>query len=168
MLVRAHKFDLGKRSGGDCSAMPKGKGPVPSPDSPYAFLNSEELASAANKAPTPSGYKQSFKNLHASTTANGYLGYVALDSYDTTLCASKCDEQESCQAINIFFERNPTLQVGSECPNPPSTTYIKCVFWGDLVTKDNTNNTGYTNNAFLVVAAGSNGYNNQTAKGVEG
>jgi hypothetical protein len=33
------------------------------------------------------------------------------------------------------------------------------VFWGDAVTKQNTVNTGFTDNGFVVVIAGSNGYN---------
>ena len=64
----------------------------------------------------------------------------------------------NCASVNIFFERDPTLTVGLDCPNPASTTIIKCVFWGSPVSKDNTKNSGYTDNSFVVAIAGSNGY----------
>ncbi|KAF2683858.1 hypothetical protein K458DRAFT_43222 [Lentithecium fluviatile CBS 122367] len=153
---------------GNCTKLPLGNGPTISPDNSYAFLQSKELAAFANDAPTPSNYTQSFKNLNASSTADNYLGYITLDSYDTNICASNCTAKDECQAINIFFERDPTLDVGTECPNPPSTTMIKCVFWGSAVTKKNTNNGGYMNKAFVVAVAGSNGYYNQKAGKVEG
>ncbi|PSN74204.1 hypothetical protein BS50DRAFT_605806 [Corynespora cassiicola Philippines] len=138
---------------------PTGYGPVPTPDTQYEFLNSPEISSLAKEAPTPSGYSLSFQDLHASSSAYGYLGFISLESYDTNGCASKCNEKEGCQAVNIFVERSPTLNVGPECPNPSSTSVIKCVFWGGPVNKDNTNNAGYTDNSFVVAIAGSNGYN---------
>lgn len=48
---------------------------------------------------------------------------------------------------------------GSSCPDPPSTTVIKCVFWGGPVYSTNANNKGQWRNDFEVVIAGSNGYN---------
>lgn len=152
---------------GNCTAMPLGKGPVPTPDSVSEFLQSDELSSPANNAPTPSNYTQSFKNLHGSSTANNYLGYITLDSYDINACASNCTSQSDCQAINIFFERDPTLDVGPECQNPPSTTTIKCVFWGSAVAEQNTQNEGYHNYEFVVAIAGSNGYCNERAEDVK-
>lgn len=49
-----------------CTSLPKGAGPVPSPDSPSAFLALPAFASAATSAPTPSGYSQTFQNKQAS------------------------------------------------------------------------------------------------------
>ena len=64
--------------------------------------------------------------------------------------------------INIYFERDPKLTPdATSCPNPPSLTQIKCVFWGGPVTTSNTNNPGRTWASFSVVVAGSNGYVNQ-------
>lgn len=153
---------------GNCTALPTGKGPVPSPDSALAFVRSKDLADSAKNAPTPANYTQSFKNLNASSTATNYLGYITLDSYDTDACAANCTAKQECQAINIFFERDPTLELGPNCPDPPSTTNIKCVFWGSAVTKANTNNQGYEQELFQVAVAGSNGYYNQRAGKVEG
>jgi hypothetical protein len=152
---------------GNCTELPLGKGPTISPDNSFAFSSSKELAAFANDAPTPANYTQSFKNLNASSTAEKYLGYISLDSYDTNACASNCTAKDECQSINIFFERNPTLEVGTDCPNPPSTTTIKCVFWGSGVAKKNTNNQGYQDKAFVVAVAGSNGYFNEKAGNVD-
>ncbi|KAF2469823.1 uncharacterized protein BDR25DRAFT_39938 [Lindgomyces ingoldianus] len=157
-----------KRTDGTCQPKPTGAGFKVEPDTSYAFLNSPQLASAASFAPTPSNYTQAFRNLHASSSAYGFLGYIALDSYDTNLCASKCNEQDGCLAINIFFERNPSQEVGPKCPNPPSTTHIKCAFWSGLVTIENTNNAGYTDHDFEVVITGSNGYNKGKMDRVKG
>jgi hypothetical protein len=152
---------------GTCTNLPLGKGPTISPDTATAFSGSKELAASANDAPTPANYTRSFNNLNASSTGDNYLGYIELESYDTNACASNCTLQDECQSINIFFERNPTLEVGSECPNPPSTTTIKCAFWGNGVDKKNTHNEGYENKAFVVAVAGSNGYFNEKAGNVE-
>jgi len=152
---------------GTCTKLSLGKGPTISPDTASAFSGSKDLAALANDAPTPANYTQSFKNLNASSSADNYLGYIELESYDTNACASNCTIQDDCQSVNIFFERNPTLEVGTDCPNPPSTTTIKCAFWGSGVEKKNTNNEGYQNKAFVIAVAGSNGYFNEKAGKVE-
>lgn len=46
----------------------------------------------------------------------------------------------------------------ASCPNPPSTTNIKCVFWGGPIGAENTKNDGQWRRDFHVVMAGSNGY----------
>lgn len=50
-------------------AQPLGHGPVPSPDTPSAFLSYSSFAAAATEAPVPSGYTQQFSNLQASSGA---------------------------------------------------------------------------------------------------
>jgi len=117
------------------------------------------LASAANKAQTPSGCQQTFANQQASNNANGYLGYTTLPTYDVASCSKKCDTIVGCQAFIIYFERDPKVEPGSgdNCDNPPSTTNIKCSFWGGPVTKDNAVNTGQWRKNFQIVIAGSNG-----------
>ncbi|KAK6819440.1 hypothetical protein PG987_015923 [Apiospora arundinis] len=141
-----------------CQAQPLGAGAVPSPDTASAFLSYADFASQASAAPTPSGYNQAFSNLAASSSAYGYMGYTTLQSYDTALCASKCNAISGCSAINIYFERDPTVEPADSCPDPASTTNIKCVFWGGPVSPDNTKNDGQWRNKFQVVIAGSNGY----------
>ncbi|KAF2624844.1 hypothetical protein BU25DRAFT_304189, partial [Macroventuria anomochaeta] len=142
-----------------CTNRTRGAGPVPSPDTSVAFLSYQPFADFAKNATTPTNYTSAFTNLHASTTASKYLGVAELSSYDAANCSTQCDAQTGCTAINVFFERSPTLNLGPGCTNAPSSTVIKCVFWGDAVTKQNTVNSGYTDNGFVVAIAGSNGYN---------
>ncbi|KAI7355674.1 glycoside hydrolase [Hortaea werneckii] len=141
-----------------CASQPAGAGPVPSPDTASKFQNNPAFASAAAGALPPSGYSQTFSNLQASNNAYGYMGYTTLQSYNPQQCASKCNAITGCVAINIYFERDPTVEPAAGCPNPASTTNIKCVFWGGPVTKENALNTGQYRNQFQVVIAGSNGY----------
>lgn len=142
-----------------CTNRTIGAGPVPSPDTSSAFLSFQPFADAAKNATTPSNYTAAFTNLHASSTAKTYLGVAELSSYSVSNCTAACDATSGCTAVNIFFERTPTLNLGPGCTNAPSSTVIKCVFWGDAVTKQNTVNSGYTDNGFVVAIAGSNGYN---------
>lgn len=51
------------------SVQPSGYGPVPSPDTPSAFVSYSSFAAAATKAAVPSGYTQQFSNLQASNNA---------------------------------------------------------------------------------------------------
>ncbi|KAK8097518.1 hypothetical protein PG984_016657 [Apiospora sp. TS-2023a] len=141
-----------------CQTQPAGAGPVPSPDTASAFLSNGYFSSQASAAPVPTGYNLAFTNLAASSSAYGYMGYTTLQTYDTALCAKKCNAITGCSAINIYFERDPTMEPADACPTPASTTNIKCVFWGGPVSKDNTNNAGQWRNKFQVVIAGSNGY----------
>ncbi|TKA23705.1 hypothetical protein B0A50_06541 [Salinomyces thailandicus] len=113
-----------------CAAQPTGAGPVPSPDTVSAFLSYSAFGAAATGAPTPSGYSRTFQNLQGSNNAYGYMGYTTLTSYDTQQCASRCDAITGCVAINIYYERDPSVEPGTGCTNPSSTTNIKCVFWG--------------------------------------
>lgn len=148
-----------RQSNGTCTNRTRGAGPVPSTDTSSAFLSYQPFADFAKNATTPTNYTQAFSNLHASTTANSYLGIATLSAYDAQNCTAQCDALSGCTAVNLFFERTPTLNLGQGCTNAPSSTVIKCVFWGDAVTRQNTVNTGFTDNGFVVVIAGSNGYN---------
>jgi len=139
-------------------AQPTGAGPVPSPDTASAFLADAAISSIAVNAPTPSGYVSAFTNLQAENSAYGYMGYTLLSSYDTAACAAQCNTITGCQAINVAFERSPSVDPGTGCDNPASTTLIKCVFWGSPVDSANANNAGQWRDNFQVVIAGSNGY----------
>lgn len=101
---------LSKR--GNCAVQPVGAGPVPTPDTASAFLAYPSFAASASAAPTPSGYYNSFTNLQASNNAYGYMGFTTLKTYDTDLCASKCNAITGCSAFNVYFERDPTLDPG--------------------------------------------------------
>jgi hypothetical protein len=92
------------------------------------------------------------------------MGYTNLNKYDTNQCASLCTQQTGCVAFNLYFERDPTLDPNADsCPNPPSLTNIKCVFWGVPVSSATATNGGQYRDSFHVVIAGSNGYNAITA-----
>lgn len=84
-------------------------------------------------------------------------------------CAAACNKINGCISINIYFERDPTVNPDSPiCANPPSTTNIKCVFWGGPVTLSSATNTGQYRDQFQVVIAGSNGYTNNSVAAVPG
>ncbi|KAG9653644.1 glycoside hydrolase, partial [Aureobasidium melanogenum] len=157
---------IGKRSA--CAAQPTGVtgayGPPEDPeaDTVAAFTANAAFAAAASSAPTPSGYSNTFTNLNASNNAYGYMGYTTLNSYDTNLCASKCNAINGCMSFNLYFERDPSVDPGTGCSNPSSVTMIKCVFWGGPVSSSNANNYGQWRNQFQVAIAGSNGYMNNT------
>jgi hypothetical protein len=145
--------------GQQCKSLPVGSGPVPSTDTPAGFLALSDFETAAKGAITPDGYQKTFTNLRASNNANGYLGYTTLPRYDVTACSKRCNAISGCQAFNIYFERDPKVEPasGDYCRNPPSTTNIKCAFWGGPVTEDNAVNTGQWRKDFQIVIAGSNG-----------
>ncbi|OBT98900.1 hypothetical protein VE01_02394 [Pseudogymnoascus verrucosus] len=151
-----------------CSLQPAGAGPVPSPDTDSAFLAYASFASSASGAPTPPGYTNTFTNLQASVNAYGYMGYTTLNTYDTSQCAAQCSQMDSCYGFNIFFERDPSVEAGTGCMDPPSTTVIKCSFWGGYVAAENALNTGQWRSDFHVVIAGSNGYMTTESPAVEG
>ena len=158
-LPKRTKLHAEYERSGSCELRPLGKGPVASPDSVEEFLLSHQLSTSANNAQTPANYTLAFKNLHASTSASGFLGYLSMTSYNTTECARRCDATEGCIGINTFFERDPSIDIGPECPNPPSTTNIKCVFWSTRLNETTAHNAGYTDKEFTIAIAGSNGYN---------
>ena len=58
----------------------------------------------------------------------------------------------------MYFERDPSVDPGTTCPNPPSTNVIKCVLWAHQVPASSAGNAGQWRNDFHVVIAGSNGY----------
>ncbi|KAI1289053.1 hypothetical protein F5Y03DRAFT_64376 [Xylaria venustula] len=146
-----------------CQPQTLGNGPVPDDDSASGFLSFSAFSEAANSATTPNGYALRYRNLNASSNAYGYMGFTLLDSYDVQSCASQCTNIHGCSSFNVFFERDPAIQPGDDCPDPKSTTLIKCVFWGGPTSADNAVNTGFTYYGFQIVIAGSNAYDSLTA-----
>lgn len=133
-------------------------GPVASPDTAASFLEDSRISAAALGAATPSGYKQSFVNKAGSSQQIGYLTYRTYDTYDVQGCADACNSEKYCRGFNIFFERDPSLEPGPNCPNPASTTNIKCSLYGYPVAGKAATNEGQWRQEFQVVIAGSNGY----------
>ncbi|CZT20668.1 uncharacterized protein RCC_06526 [Ramularia collo-cygni] len=147
---------------GDCAVQPDGTGPaVRNPDTAEAFQKSPYFAFQANAQPFPYNpfpYVEKFRNLNGSTQQNSYLTYYVLDSYNPRTCAAYCDKVDLCTAFNIYFERDPSVDPGTACPNPPSITNIKCTLWGSSISRETATNTGQYREQFHVVVAGSNGY----------
>ena len=177
-MISSSKRDLAveKRDQyGDCSPYRPGSGPVPSPDTVEAFasfpsfavllfpnflikIKTDDFQAMATNAPTPDGYQVVGTNMNASMSAPSYMGLYTLDSYDTLGCASQCDQVSGCSAINMYIERDPTLNANVDnCPNPPSTTNYKCTLWGVPLSAGEATNDGQYQAAFHVVIAGSNG-----------
>ncbi|THX48054.1 hypothetical protein D6D06_09315 [Aureobasidium pullulans] len=146
-----------------CVPQPSGATSAPTyaagTDNAANFLANNYYSSVASAAPTPTGYNMAFVNQQASNNAFGYMGFSSLDTYDVATCASRCTAMNGCVSINIYFERDPSVDPNdASCSNPPSVTMIKCVYWGGPVSQDNAVNTGQTRGSFSVVIAGSNGY----------
>lgn len=180
----ANKRHIAKRFNSSCSHLPAGYGVATIPDTVPAFLanpmysvscdpsvlrkselSDSEFQSIALRAPTPQGYTSAFTNLQASTQANDYITYTALQSYDPIKCQQLCDSDTGCGGFNIYFERQPTVDPNCSA-NPPSTVAIKCARWGSTASMNPslaTNNGQFrgppdANGAqFHVVISGSNG-----------
>ncbi|THX45610.1 hypothetical protein D6D08_10376 [Aureobasidium pullulans] len=158
----ASSIDLIKRDS-TCVPQPTGISYNSSPDTAAAFATDKYYMDQSLSAQTPSGYSVTFQNLIASNSADNYMGFTLLSSYDASACAGSCSAITGCNSVNIYFERDPSLNPdASGCPNPPSTINIKCVFWGGAATAANANNFGQWRDNFQVLIAGSNGYINST------
>jgi hypothetical protein len=112
-----------------CAPQPEGFGPVPTPDTPSAFLALPTLHAMASAAPAqvPSTngktYQQTFKDLNAASSAQSYLGLHTLQSYDVAECAALCDAVSLCTAFNIYIERDPSQ-------NPTANDSTAATGWG--------------------------------------
>ncbi|KAL0930135.1 CND3 protein [Colletotrichum truncatum] len=142
-----------------CAVQPDGYGPHVVPDTVEAFKAYEPFHQNALSAKAPDGYAATFTNLDAAVSANTYLGLYTLKSYDVAACAAHCDSTELCTGINIYVERDPSINPWKcSCQNPASITNYKCTLWGSGVDKDSATNTGQGRDDFQVVITGSNGY----------
>lgn len=148
-----------------CAPQPDGYGPKVQPDTAEAFRAYPAFHQEAKNAATPSGYVQTFVDLNASVSANSYIAFYTLQSYDTTGCATHCDETDLCTAFNIYIERDPSLNPTTNatdpafnCPNPSSITNYKCSLFGSSIDASAATNEGGYRNDFQVVVVGSNGY----------
>lgn len=142
-----------------CAVQPNGYGAQVQPDTVEAFEAYQPFHQLAHNAPTPSGYASTFVDLDAAVTANTYLGLYTLKSYDVAQCASLCDSTSLCTGINIYIERDPSINPeGCSCTNPASISNYKCTLWGSGVDKAAATNTGQGRGGFQVVITASNGY----------
>jgi hypothetical protein len=101
-----------KRAATTCVPQPAGINYAVQPDTAagwVADLNLPASATAANKA-LPTGYVSSFVALNASNSADNYMGFTLMTSYDVAGCATKCNPDDS------------------SCSDPPSTVQVKVIF----------------------------------------
>ncbi|KAI7264323.1 hypothetical protein KC345_g8861 [Hortaea werneckii] len=129
------------------------------PDTADAFLKNDVYNTSATSADTPDGYVTAFKNLNGATEMPSYMGYVRLDSYNTTACAAQCNSASGCNAFNIFYQRTPTLNPAPGCPDPASGTVVTCSLYSSSIDAGSVTNKGQWREKFHVVIAASNGYN---------
>lgn len=148
-----------KRDATTCYPQPTGIAHKSSPDTAAAFRADAYYSQAAQSAQTPLGFTSVFNNTGASPNADGYLGFTLLPTYDVQTCAEKCNAIAGCTSVNVYFERDPSVDPNdASCSNPPSVTNIKCVWWSSTISSANDVNTGQYRNQFEVAIAGSNGY----------
>ncbi|KAG9187280.1 hypothetical protein G6011_05151 [Alternaria panax] len=82
-----------------------------------------------------------------------------LGSSATTPTSTSTRRVQVCNSFNIYFERSPAINLGSECKIAESRTLIKCALWGEKdMQEEGVTNIGYQEWDFQVVIAGSNGY----------
>ncbi|ENI01868.1 hypothetical protein COCC4DRAFT_147315 [Bipolaris maydis ATCC 48331] len=142
---------------GDCEVQPSGYGPVPKYDNMRGFSYSSEIRHAAENAPIPPGYIESFVSANGSFVGSHYLGHYELKSFDT-LEGTESGHDQICQGFNTYFERAPAIRLGPGCRESASRTIIKCALWGESLRIEGAKNIGYREWDFDVVIAGSNGY----------
>ena len=89
-FATASAYDLGERD--TCSCF-----------SPAAstFTNSADVTNATDKATTPVGYVNTGSNGQGWAPGDGSLGFVDIDSYDSTVCAGLCDTITECSTFQI-------------------------------------------------------------------
>ncbi|KAH7113902.1 hypothetical protein B0J11DRAFT_497392 [Dendryphion nanum] len=151
--------DAIKRGDSNCPALPLGSGPAPNPDTVDSFLSNAFFIETSKTAKDPPGFANTYTNLNAANENKAtYLGYSLLDSYSPSACASFCKTKLGCTSFSIFFERAPSVNLGPLCPDPPSTTLIKCSLYSAAIHPQDATNKGQFRSKFQLVIAGNNGY----------
>lgn len=86
------------------------------------------------------------------------MGLYTITVYDTTACMAICEKAVGCVAFNLYLERDPLLDANLvNCPDPASTTNIKCTLWGSPVAAEEAKNDGQYRANFIVRITASNG-----------
>ncbi|KAK5707657.1 hypothetical protein LTR97_000195 [Elasticomyces elasticus] len=148
---------MAKRDNSDCAIQPTAD------DTAEVFSANTAFSEAANSAAAPAGYSVAYTNQAGSSEGvYGYMGYSVLDTYDTATCAARCNGIVGCSSVNIYFERDPSVDPTATCTNPASQTVIKCVYYGGPISAQSATNVGQWRYDFHVVIAGSNAYVNKS------
>jgi len=149
---------------------------TPTPNTPSGFLLDQTLSNkAAGEWLPPAGYWTSFQNSFGanwqlSNTLAGvaypgdvYRGDRLPGAYNTSLCATVCNNDPGCLGFNIYYEREPFYNPNnSTCRNPVSAVDVHCAFYNQPIFNTSTTNYGLYEYDFYVVIQGSNGYNKLT------
>ena len=124
---------------------------VPSPNTPQQFLVDSTMNGIANLALAPAGYTKQFGGLFGSmqNVQGPYLGFQQLESYNISECVSYCSSVPQCQAINIYFERDPVVDPGLSCTNPSAASMVKCALWGGPIGAAQASDNGEYRNDFM-------------------
>ncbi|KAH0151806.1 hypothetical protein KCU67_g10094, partial [Aureobasidium melanogenum] len=101
ILSATSAIGLVKRDSTTCIPQPTGISYNSSPDTPAAFAADQYYVLQSSGAGVPSGFLETFKNLSASNSADNYMGYTLLSSYDVSSCASDCSAISGCNSFNI-------------------------------------------------------------------
>jgi hypothetical protein len=122
-------------------------------------VSTNDLRKSARDAGTPAGYKKEFTDLTATTEEIGYLTYKNIEdgTYSVDQCAAFCDSEKFCLGFNIYFERDPSQNPATDCPDPDPITNVKCAIFGYPVAAASATNAGQYRQDFHVVSVGSNG-----------
>ncbi|KAL5119985.1 hypothetical protein ACEQ8H_002083 [Pleosporales sp. CAS-2024a] len=148
-----------RQQGRECIPESPGLGPRPTNDTAAGFLDYPEFSQSALSAQTPDGYVRAYVDQHATyDDSKLFVAYKELSSYDVQSCAKLCDATSACNAFTIFYERNPTVTPGRDCPDPSSTTRTKCSLYSGSITAKKPMNKGQYLSKFHVVMAGANAY----------
>ncbi|TKX19983.1 metallopeptidase-like protein 6 [Elsinoe australis] len=154
---------------GNCSKQIIPFGYAPAPNTPIGFLVDTRLAASAKAASSyPAGYTTSFTNQYGSIQGGTSLNSLQLSNYNVSACAAACSKNSACNAFNIYFTRSPTLDIGTNCPNPTALADVRCTLWSSAVSQSQATNIGNWRSDFMVVVQGSNGYSKVSAPGVSG
>ncbi|KAF2224641.1 hypothetical protein BDZ85DRAFT_279874 [Elsinoe ampelina] len=125
---------------------------------PAGFLADNGLYIISGSARAPRGYTWEYAGFYASLNQDGYIGMLNLATYNVTECSAQCDSITGCKGFSIYYERSPTQNPASECPNPSMQTTIRCTFYNAAVDYQKATNIGEWRNQFAVVITGANGY----------
>ena len=120
-----------------------GYGPKATPDTVEGFYAFQTFADQSSQAPTPKGYSRTFQGHTGSCSAGTYLG-LFFKSFDPYFYQQQCNSHpDGCTSFNIFSERDPTVDAGPACANPPSFTTVRCTLWKNtLMPKEGAGNDG--------------------------
>lgn len=111
---------------GTCVQQPLGISHVSLPDTAAAFAADPWYSLQATTAQVPVGFVNTFTALTASNSADQYVGFTLMSSYDPASCAQKCSAMSGCNSFNIYFERDPQYDPSIlACSNPASTVNVK-------------------------------------------